>query len=351
MYQCFGSAYESVGSVPCFWASRIRIRIRESEVRIRGSGSVPNVKDPQHWLSLMALLRFKIFFLWSCLSLLLYSHVSLPYSSCWHSPLVLTVTSNFYLMLFYFSVCSDDIESFLYFYYYFIESFFSGCEHSFSVFLLTLLWFFPFTSSRKILPIFSVLKFVFSLTCWLLKFFCISLNSSFFDTGYFYPLDCGLVIAVNSNYQSLKHRWALFLETHWNSCFPCHFLPKHDLSYQNYSSYCTPRSELEKIRAAAANIFKHILQLKNLSNTIRFCIPWCSIFRRIATGNMSCHFLCKNFLIRVFPIYSSLLKIAQCKAFRSCISFFYFCKKLIGTRLKGFFPVFQQWTAKFGSYD
>jgi hypothetical protein len=29
--------------------SRIRIRIRESEAWIRGSGSVPNLMDPQHW--------------------------------------------------------------------------------------------------------------------------------------------------------------------------------------------------------------------------------------------------------------------------------------------------------------
>ena len=40
MYKCSESASESgsVGSV-CFWASRIRIQIRYSEVRIRGSGS------------------------------------------------------------------------------------------------------------------------------------------------------------------------------------------------------------------------------------------------------------------------------------------------------------------------
>ncbi len=58
-YQCSGS----VGSV-CFWASRIRIRIRYSDVRILGSGtasgsygsgteygSYQNVMDLQHWYS------------------------------------------------------------------------------------------------------------------------------------------------------------------------------------------------------------------------------------------------------------------------------------------------------------
>jgi len=188
---------------------------------------------------------------------------------------------------------------------------------------------------EKCCQFFLVLKFVFSLTCWL--FFCICFNSSFFDTGYFYSSDCGFVIAVNSNYQSLKHRWALFLETIEIPASLVIFCQNMILVTKTTVVTVPLARNLKKIRAAAANIFKHILQLENLSNTIRFCIPWCCIFRRIATGTMSCHFLCKNFLIRVFPIYSSLLKIAQCKAFRSCICFFTSVKKLLGTRLEGFF--------------